>query len=103
MRSRSAGTPSWLAILAVSCAAWLATAGGALAHGSRPSTAQVQQHEQEARGLTDELRQRSAATAQAQRRKELLSALAESRPSAVIDLALMPDERANLPAGVRAL
>jgi hypothetical protein len=93
-----------LAILGVACALSLAANGAAMAHELRPTPAQAHQHEQEARGLTADLRQRGLATTQkAQRRNEILKQLAESLPSAVIDMALTPNERANLPAIVQPL
>src|SRR5207237_4647634 len=67
----------------------------------------------EARGLTDQLKQGSAAAGKgvaasqagsaAARRRDLLKELAERDPLAVLDLALQPAERARVPDAARAL
>jgi len=66
---------------------------------------------QEARALTDSLRQAARVPAsapsdlvrQAERRRTLLVSLATSRPQAVLDLSLQATERAALPDPVRRL
>lgn len=103
-------------------ACWLqAATTSALAHdaiGPTPASAAQQQREAEARAeatqLTDELKAAAArpsklptiqadVTSKAERRRALLRQLADSNPSAVLDLALTPAERAALPGSIRAL